>query len=319
MALSKYLTSPSELKHKGVLGINRRNAEYILPINPRQYYPRVDNKLLTKELCHPHGIPVPETFGVVKFFGQLKALPEMLQDLTDFVIKPASGAGGRGVLVIAEKSEWGFHKVDGALITIQDIKYHTSSILSGLFSLGGQSDQAIIESRIVRHPVFDSIAVGGTPDIRVIVYKGVPVMAMLRLPTEMSGGRANLHQGAIGAGVHLGTGLTSGGVWKNSVISDHPETHVSIVGIQVPFWDLIIRTSTQLYEILELGYFGVDFVLDVNKGPIILEANARPGLAIQIANRIGLTKRLQFVDSLKQKSLSADDRVALIKQITTII
>ena len=94
--LSNHLAFPAELKEKGILAINRRNAEYILPVNPRQYYPRVDNKILTKELCHPYGIPVPETFGVVKYFGQLKSLPEMLEDLTDFVIKPASGAGGRG-------------------------------------------------------------------------------------------------------------------------------------------------------------------------------------------------------------------------------
>jgi alpha-L-glutamate ligase-like protein len=312
------MASPAELKEKGVLAINRRNAEYILPINPRQFYPRVDDKMLTKELCHPHNIPVPETFGVVKLFGQLKELPEMLKGLTDFVIKPASGAGGRGVIVIVETCEQGFKKADGTLVTLQDIRYHVSSILSGLFSLGGQPDQAIIESRIVRHPVFDSIAVGGTPDIRVIVYKGVPVMAMLRLPTLISGGRANLHQGAIGAGVHLGTGLTSGGVWKNRAISTHPETEVSIVGIQVPFWDIIIQTSTKLYEILELGYYGVDFVLDVNKGPIILEANARPGLAIQIANRIGLTKRLQFVDSKNSEKLPVSDRIALINDITEI-
>ena len=40
-------------------------------------------------------------------------------------------------------------------------------------------------------------------------------MAMLRLPTKASGGRANLHQGAIGAGVDLVTGVTHHAVLKN--------------------------------------------------------------------------------------------------------
>jgi D-alanine-D-alanine ligase-like ATP-grasp enzyme len=37
-----------------------------------------------------------------------------------------------------------------------------------------------------------------------------------------------------------------------------------------------------------LGYLGADIVLDHRQGPLLLEANARPGLAIQIANGQGL-------------------------------
>jgi len=45
-----------------------------------------------------------------------------------------------------------------------------------------------------------------------------------------------------------------------------------------------------------LGYLGVDLVIDRDHGPLLLELNARPGLAIQLANHSGLFARLQLVD-----------------------
>ena len=50
-----------------------------------------------------------------------------------------------------------------------------------------------------------------------------------------------------------------------------------------------------------LGYIGVDIVVDVNEGPMLLEANARPGLAIQIANGRGLLPRLEAIDAQLDK------------------
>lgn len=315
-SISSFMAFPSALRRKGVLGINARNAQYTMLSNPRKYYPRVDNKLNTKSLCQQHGISVPATYGIIDRFGQTAKLAEIVSGLKDFVIKPASGAAGRGIMVIVNNTENSFETASGTCVSIQDLRYHISSILSGLFSLGGRWDQAIIERRIIRHSIFDKIAVRGTPDIRVIVYKGVPIMAMLRLPTLLSNGRANLHQGAIAAGIDLTTGLTQGGVWKNSVISIHPETGASVVGIQIPFWTRIIQTSVQLYEILELGYFGVDFVLDIKKGPVILEANARPGLSIQIANRLGLLHRIQAVDKNTNQRQSQANRIAFADEIS---
>jgi len=39
----------------------------------------------------------------------------------------------------------------------------------------------------------------GLPDIRIICFNMVPVIAMLRIPTELSDGKANLHSGACAA------------------------------------------------------------------------------------------------------------------------
>jgi len=63
-----------------------------------------------------------------------------------------------------------------------------------------------------------------------------------------------------------------------------------------------------------LGYQGVDLVLDKNKGPLILELNARPGLNIQVANRAGLLTRLQLVEQHAPRLKTVEDRIAFAKE-----
>ena len=190
-----------------------------------------------------------------------------------------------------------FTTSNGERASLADVQYHLGTILSGLYSLAGQPDRAIIEQRIVRHPVFSQVAIGGTPDLRIILYRCVPVMAMLRMPTRASRGRANLHQGAVAAAVHLRSGQTFGGVCCNRAVTAHPDTGASIEGLQIPCWDNLLTAAMNLADALQLGYVGVDFVLDATRGPIVLEANARPGLAIQVANRRGLLPLLTRLDA----------------------
>ena len=139
------------------------------------------------------------------------------------------------------------------------------------------------------------------------MFLGYPVMAMIRLPTRMSDGKANLHQGAIGVGIDLPTGVTKRGVWGTEVIREHPDTEHSIVGLKIPRWDDLMEMASRCYELSELGYIGVDFVLDRNLGPMILELNARPGLAIQIANGNGLGHRLAKVEALAERGALSKD------------
>jgi len=63
------------------------------------------------------------------------------------------------------------------------------------------------------------------------------------------------------------------------------------------------------YDMTGLGYLGADIVLDKNRGPMMLEINARPGLAIQIANGRGLKTRLNEIDKTYPTGLSAEERV----------
>jgi alpha-L-glutamate ligase-like protein len=298
MAKWRFWAWPSELRRCGVLGINARNAELLAAGNPRSFLPRVDDKAVTKALCRARGIPVPETYAVVERFGDIRRLDALGGDRHEFVIKPARGAGGRGIQVIVARDGDSFRTGGGVLLAFPEVRYHLAGILAGLYSLGGRPDKAILEERIHRHPIFETMAVGGTPDIRVVVYRNMPAMAMLRLPTSTSGGRANLHQGAVGVGIDLDGGRTSGGVWQGRRVAYHPETGAPLGGVEVPHWETVLSIASELGGALGLNYVGVDIVLDPNRGPVVLEANARPGLVIQIANEAGLWQRLREIDAL---------------------
>ena len=299
--------------------MNRRNAEYVLPGNPRSHYPRVDDKLITKQFCERHGIPVPKTYGVIRNLSDVRRLPQMVEHARDFVIKPAHGAEGRGIIVVIDHDGIACKTAGGETMGLPELRYHLENVLSGLYSLGGQPDVALVEQRIIRHNAFEKIAVMGTPDIRVILYRCVPVMAMVRLPTRASRGKANLHQGAVAAGIDLLSGRTFGGVCQNRAVALHPDTGNTIAGVEVPNWHDVLMASMKLGDVLEMNYIGVDFVLDATIGPVVLEANARPGLAIQIANRQGLLPRLQFIDSRMRDVLAHDQRLTLIGEMLDAI
>lgn len=298
----------------GIMGINRRNAEFTLALNPRRYYPLVDDKLRTKELAAAAGIPVPELYGVVELEYQVRHLPEWLKDIDDFVIKPAHGSGGQGILVVAGRARDNYRTAGGEMLTQEELNHHVFNILGGLYSLGGQTDAAMIEYRVRFDPVFDHICFQGVPDVRIVVFLGVPVMAMLRLPTRQSGGKANLHQGAIGAGIDLATGLTLHAVSRYEVVTEHPDTGHSISGLAVPRWETLLSIAARSYELTGLGYLGVDMVLDQDKGPLLLELNARPGLAIQIANAAGLMHRVKLVEAHAKELLTPEARIAFARE-----
>jgi len=285
-----------QLTRMGVLGLNRRNTDYTLMYNPRRLYPLVDDKLATKKLAQHADIAVPELYEVVEKNYQVRTLPKILEQHPDFVVKPAHGSGGEGILVISGHSKQMYRNVDGSLLSQEELCYHISNILSGAYSLGGQPDKALIEYRVRPDPLFEAISYQGVPDIRVIVFLGVPVMSMVRLPTRMSGGRANLHQGALGAGIDITTGTTLTAVWRNDIVTEHPDTGNRVAGIKIPDWEKLLRLASRCYQLTGLGYQGVDIVLDKDKDPLILELNARPGLNIQIANRSGLLLRLNLVE-----------------------
>jgi len=288
------------LKHSGVLGINARNRQFIMARNPRHAYPLVDDKLQSKRIAQAANIAVPELYAVISTIHDLQSLPEIIGEHPSCVIKPAHGSGGNGVLVLTGKRKSRFLKANGEALDILDVEYHASNILSGVFSLGSIPDQAMIEYRVLQDPVFESVSYQGVPDIRLLVYRGVPAMAMLRLPTRGSDGKANLHQGAIGVGISLQSGQTTFGVHHNHNIEEHPDFGIDLGGIQVPHWRQLLELGARCFELTGLGYLGVDIVHDKNLGPLILEINARPGLSIQLANRRGLTPVLNTIDAAEE-------------------
>jgi alpha-L-glutamate ligase-like protein len=302
-----------KLNRLGVLGINRRNRDFVMRYNERKYYPFADDKLRTKSIAIAAGIAVPDLYGVIETQRDIRNLPQILDGRDGFVIKPACGSGGNGVLVLSRRGET-FRRPDSRIMGYDEMGHHVSNILSGQYSLGGQPDRAMIEYRVRFDAVFEAVAYHGVPDLRIIVFKGYPVMAMVRLPTRASDGKANLHQGAIGVGIDIARGETLSGVAGTEIVNEHPDTLNPISGIKVPGWDAILELAAGTYELTKLGYMGVDIVLDRDRGPLILELNARPGLSIQIANRCGLHGRLLEIEALEKTERSPAERAAFARE-----
>jgi len=305
----KWLETARQLRENGVLGMNDRNYSVIAKYNDRSLYTLVDDKVKTKRLANDIHINTPKMIGIIEHQYEVKNLVKIVERYKTFVIKPAHGSGGKGVLVIKEFDGEKFCSASGEVLTFKDVYQHVSNTLSGLFSLGGRYDVALIEETVNFSDVFKNFSYHGIPDVRVIVYKGFPAMVMMRLATKESDGKANLHQGGVGVGLDVKTGQTLRAVLHNKPVTIHPDTGANLMDLKVPYWREHLLIGALAYDMTGLGYLGADIVLDKNRGPMMLEINARPGLAIQIANGRGLKTRLKEIDETYPSGLTAEERV----------
>jgi len=305
------------LREAGVLGMNERNQRYTSAYNPRRLYPLVDNKLQTKALCEFVAIPTAEVLGVARFQSEIPGLFESVERHPAFVLKPARGAMGNGILVIRGREDGAYVRANGQRLDERAVSHHASSIISGMFALGGRPDVAFAEELLVVHPDLARLSPDGVPDLRFVVFRGVPVMAMTRLPTRRSRGCANLHQGAVGAGIELASGKTRHAVYANEPTDRHPDTGEPLIGVEMPDFDRALEIAVRATTATGLGYVGADVVVDGRKGALILELNARPGLAIQIANRAGLERALAAVEAHEDvEGWPLADRIGLGREIS---
>lgn len=292
--------------------MNARNLDYIRPFNRARAKKLADNKLLSKKILAKNEISVPKLIAKIRTVEELEnfdwqTLPE------GFALKPNRGFGGEGILVVYGKKKnrtdaW--IKADRSIITTEDLKAHIRNILDGSFSLSGTPDIAFFEERLQLLKLFKPYSYKGIPDIRVIVFNKVPLMAMLRLPTKSSEGKANLQQGAIGVGIDIATGTTTTAVLgKNRIIEYIPGTRLLLSGIKLPYWNDVLKLAVRAQEISGLGFLGADIAIDKINGPTIIELNARPGLSIQVANLSGLKERLKKAAGIKIKTVEKGIRV----------
>lgn len=302
--------SPLQLRRAGILGMNERNVGYIARYNDRSAYPLVDDKLKTKLLAEEFDIKTPRLRQVVRQQHEIGHFSDMAVDLEGFAIKPSKGSGGKGITVVQRREGDQYVKASGAHLSLAYLKRHLSNILAGLYSLGGKPDVAIVEDLVRPTALLSKFSYQGVPDIRIVVFQGYPIMAMLRLSTSASDGKANLHQGAVGVGLDIGSGQALNAVQFNRPILLHPDTGVPMSEIQIDDWDTMLIMAARCYEATGLGYIGVDLVLDESEGPLLLELNARPGLAIQMANGKGLLPRLRQIESLKRPHFTPEKRAA---------
>lgn len=304
-----FLASPRRLREIGLLGMNERNF-YISRYNRRHLYPLVDDKMKTKTLAERQGLAVAKLYGVVREQHEVERLDKLLEGHDSFVIKPSRGSGGKGIKVITGRRGDVFVKASGEEVTHADLVRDVSNILSGLYSLAGKPDVAMIEALVDMDPHFEGLSYEGIPDIRIIVFMGYPVMSMMRLATRASDGKANLHQGAVGVGLDLATGKSLFAVQYNRPLTLHPDTGLPLNTLTIPHWYELMCLGASCFEITGLGYLGADIVMDHHRGPLIMELNARPGLSIQIANNTGLAPRLYRVAAeARMHQRSVEERV----------
>ena len=272
--------------------MNQRNFELINTLNPRPYHKLANDKVLSKQIFKEHGVPSPEVYAIIESMGDIHKGWQQMANQTEVAIKPAQGSQGGGILILKKNSAGAWQRGSGKIMDAAAIHNHLANIIFGLYS-NGRSDRAIIEYCLHSHSFFTNIFPEGVADLRIIMYKDRPVMAMLRLPTQQSDGKANLHQGALGVGIELSTGCLKEGFHINRYLSHHPDTDVSFVGQEIPYWQEILDICGRTSQAVPLKYLGIDIVIDEEQGPLVLEINARPGLAIQNVNRSGLHEAIE--------------------------
>jgi alpha-L-glutamate ligase-like protein len=300
---------------RATLGMNRRNLEFLVPYNAPALFAVVDYKPGTKRRLAAAGIPVPATYAEIARQWDLRRLDAILAGHTSFVVKPARGAGGGGVVVIADRDGDAFVKASGVPMSAADLAAHCSDILAGAYASSTHSDEVLIEYRVQVDPVLGAISYRGVPDVRVLVFRGVPVQAMVRLPTRASDGRANLHMGGMAVGIDLVRGVTTHGVLAGRPSARHPDLDRPVAGHAIPAWDRMLAIAARCYDAIPLGYLGVDLVVDADHGPLVLELNARPGLTIQLANQRGLLPAMEALVAADLTGATVDDRLALARRL----
>lgn len=295
-----------------VLGMNARNLTYLRPSNSIRAIRLADDKIRAKKVLNQNGLPVLRNYSIIRNINDLQSFDWTSLPHT-FALKPNRGLGGEGILVVygrKKRDPYPWVKADRKTVTAENLQNHTLNIVEGSYSRTGLPDIAFFEERIKLLKLFKPYAYRGIPDIRIVVYNSVPVMAELRLPTRESSGKANLHLGGIGVGIDLGTGITTTAIQHDRIIEYFPETRSSLKGIQIPEWEEVLRLAIYAQQVTKIGFLGIDIAIDREKGPVILELNARPGLAIQIANLSPLKDRLQRVEGLKVNTITKGVKIA---------
>lgn len=296
------------LNHHGVLGLNARNLLYIKPFNPKKAVAFADDKMKTKAFLSARGIPTARLFARIDTRRQLNSFDfTSLPD--ECVLKPNEGFGGEGIIILKGRRNGMFLEQGKKPISEAMLREHIEDILDGKFSISGQADTAFFEQILVADESFVPFRPAGLPDLRIVVFNLVPVMAMLRIPTAQSSGKANVHLGGIGIGIDIAKGVTTHAAQYNKVLHELPHgTPVS--GIQIPHWEEMLLIASRIQYITNIGYLAVDLTIDHELGPVLLEVNARAGLMVQVANLAPLRSRLQRISGLSVSSPEKGVRIA---------
>ena len=289
-------------KTYGILWINARSLKYIKTFNGKVARQLADSKLKTKEFLKKRGVNVPQTLQIITKHEEVN--DELVAALeAPFVVKPNNGFGGKGILVVDNKDHAGnFTTNTGDVYSPKRLQVHLMNVLDWFFSLSGNRDKAMIEKKIILDKDIALLGKYGLPDLRIILFNMVPVMAMIRIPTEKSWGKANLHSWACAAGIDIGTGRLTYVVQNSKQIKSIPWIG-NVIGIKLPDWDKALELAVTVQYVTNIQYLWCDVVLDEVEGPLLLEMNIRPGLEVQVVNNAPLHTRLKKVEWIEVNSV----------------
>jgi alpha-L-glutamate ligase-like protein len=295
-----------------VLTMTVRNREFVGKYNQPGLMAML-TKDAVKGLLLPLGVPMAATYLVLRDRSELGKFKEWMKQHDVFALKPSSSYGGEGILLVNGR-QGDACRTNMGLMSSSQIETHAFSILEGQFH-GGEKDTAVVEELLIQSESLRDIVPLGLADIRVISFLGYPVMAMMRIPTRASGGKANIHLGAVAAGVRISTGVIFHSVWAGLPSPEHPDTGAALLGWRIPLWDEILEVAAEAQQLAGIGYAGVDIALDSKKGPVVMEVNRRPGLEIQNANAAGLLRRLRMIEQLPRHELPVEERLKIVRKL----
>jgi alpha-L-glutamate ligase-like protein len=295
-----------------VLTMIVRNREFVGKYNPPGLLAML-TKDAVKGLLLPLGVPMATTYMVLRERSELGKFKEWMKQHEVFALKPSSSYGGEGILLVTGR-QGDLYRTNMGLMSASQIETLAFSILEGQFH-GGEKDTAVVEELLIQNESLREIVPLGLADIRVISFLGYPVMAMMRIPTKASGGKANIHLGAVAAGVRISTGVIFHSVWAGLPSPEHPDTGASLLGRRIPLWDEILEVAAEAQGLAGIGYAGVDIALDSKRGPVVMEVNRRPGLEIQNANAAGLLRRLRMIEQLPHHELPVEERLKIVQKL----
>ncbi len=310
-----------------ILGLNKRNIDYIKKLNPQKSIRLADNKYKTKLFLQQRWIPVPQTYAYIADRKQLLDFDFATLPSDVFVAKPNKWSKGKGVFILERLAEfqppislswWNKfsdyisdflykdipyypygYRTKWSMFSDRSLKKKLVAILEWNYTLANRQDAVLVEEKLIPGAWFEQFCQYGLADIRVIVCNLVPVAAMLRIPTEQSGWVANLAQGGMACGIDITTWQIRTIATSDAIYYDNfPDEYKYLYKYIIPFWDDILLHSANTQYFVNMGYVWLDWIITAD-GPKLLEVNGKAWLEIQNIVWLPLQKVLDKIGDLE--------------------
>ena len=272
----------------------REMAKIQLSLNPVAWISLTEDKGIFYMYCNALNIPIPKLYAIFlrgaagySTNGSILRTRDDWQEFinmalpSEFIVKPARGAYGAGVMCFLRTSEEEF--IDAA----SRDAYKAKDIYNRMFSYS-HDNAFVIQERLMNHP--ELIRLSGTEylqTLRVLTFVDrngqcrilhahlKPIVGQNIIDNQHWGKNGNL-----AAQISLDSGTLKPAVKITPKVSgiktvfSHPKTGVSFEGFHVPLWDdVCILAKEASLKFLPLRTIGWDIAV-TPKGPYVLEGNA---------------------------------------------